>query len=136
MADPIDRSRSTVLVADDDEDFRGALASELRDDGFQVWEAENGAAALELLAEAADERAAPDVVVLDVRMPGYSGLGILRALRQFESRPAVIVVTGSGDLSIDAMAVRLGAARVLHKPLDLDELRAAVVDAALGAAQP
>lgn len=123
---------ATVFVADDDATVRQALRLVLEDEGYEVLEASDGADALTLLAGAADgDRTLPDVVVLDVTMPGFSGLGILRALQRFPKAPPTLVITGFGDSSVEALARRLGALRVFHKPLDLDEVRTAVLEAAL-----
>lgn len=124
---------ATILVADDDASARRAIRSALVDDGYDVVEACDGADALELLASAADCGTAPDVVVLDVRMPRFSGLGVLRMLKAFARPPATVVVTAFADRSVDVFAHNFGAFRVLHKPLDLDELRATVLAAALHA---
>jgi len=119
---------STVLLADDDDSSRRALRSVLEDEGYGVLETSTGVETLELLASAADGHAPiPDVLVLDVCMPGYSGLGVLAVMRRFSERPRVIVVTGLRDPSVETFAKRLGAVRVLHKPIDLDELLAEVL---------
>jgi signal transduction histidine kinase/FixJ family two-component response regulator len=121
----------TVFLADDDEAFRGELAKALAARGCEVREAGDGAAALEALALAADRRApVPDVVVLDVRMPGCSGLGVLNALSRLPVMPPTVLVTGFKDASVDVLAKRLGAHRVLFKPLSLDEVLSVVLDAA------
>jgi len=124
---------ATILVADDDDSSRVAIRRALVDDGYDVVEARDGADTLELLACAADSGTVPDVVVLDVRMPRFSGLGVLRMLRAFGRPPATVVVTAFADRSVDVFAHNFGAFRVLHKPLDLDELRATVLAAALHA---
>ena len=121
---------ATIFLVDDDASFRGVLASVLASHGYAVVEAGDGAAALEWLATVADgEGTPPDVVVLDVSMPGYSGLGILRAMRGFAARPPTLIITGFHDRSVDVLARNLGAARVLHKPVDLDDVLGAVLDA-------
>lgn len=118
-----------VFVADDDASFRAGLVRALRDLEYLVVEASDGASALETLAAAADGALpAFDVVILDVCMPGYSGLGILDVTRRFGDTPPIILVTGFGDPSIDLLAGRRGALRVFHKPVELDELLAAVAD--------
>lgn len=123
---------ATVFVADDDDAVRAGLRIILKEDGYDVIEASTGSEALLFLAAAADgEQPIPDVLVLDVNMPGISGLGILRAMRRFASPPPTIVITGFRDPSIDTMARRFGALQVIHKPLDVEVLRTAVISAAL-----
>jgi two-component system, OmpR family, response regulator len=114
----IDGSR--VLVVDDAAEVRMLLQVLLELEGFSVTSAADGPAAL---AAAAAER--PDVVLLDVQLPGLDGPAVLRALRD---RPAtadlpVVFLTGappeaSGDL------LALGATGVLHKPFDADTVAA------------
>lgn len=116
-----------IFVADDDDDARSAVKHLLLAEGHEVIDVANGAQALELLASAADAQAPlPDVVLLDFLMPGFSGLGILRVMRRFAHVPPTIIMTGFADPSVETFARNLGALRVLRKPLDLDELLAAV----------
>jgi signal transduction histidine kinase/ActR/RegA family two-component response regulator len=118
---------ATILLADDDDDFRGAVRDALVAQGFAVVDTGDGQRALETLAAAAGGGApVPDLVVLDVRMPGCSGLGVLSAMRRLPRSPRTILVTGFRDPSIQVVAERLGAARVLFKPVDLEELLSAV----------
>ena len=122
---------ATVLVADDDPFARSAIHQILEELGYGVVEAANGTEALELLSRAADEGGTmPDVVLLDFVMPGFSGLGILRVMRRFESPPPTIVMTGFSDPTVETFASHLGAVCVLRKPLEEEELRAAILTAA------
>ncbi len=122
--------RSTVLVADDDDDMRGLVASVLRGDGYSVVEASDGTELLAKLEEAIDDPAVrPDVVVADIMMPKLSGLGVLDALRRAQLHFPVLLMTVLDDASIHIVARRLGALGVLRKPFDMDDLRTAVVNA-------
>jgi len=86
--------------------------------------------ALDLLGEALDEPGLrPDVVVSDVKMPRLSGLGVLGALVQARWKLPVVMMTVVSDESIHAVAKRLGAVGVLHKPFDPDDLMTAVRNA-------
>jgi CheY-like chemotaxis protein len=127
-------SAALVLLVDDDPGFRRFARMALEDEGFDVLEIEDGRAAAEYLAEAAQGGVPiPDVILLDCLMPGLSGLGVLSLVRRFRSRmPPMILVTGFADKSVDLLAVRLGAVRVLHKPADADAIRSLVVEAAQG----
>ncbi len=91
---------ATVLVVDDDDDFRAALAETLEDEGCDVVDARTGEAALALLDDAAKGRArAPDLLVLDLLMPRMSGIEVLQRLRKsrrWASLP-VLVVTAVND---------------------------------------
>jgi len=83
-------------------------------------------------ALAAAEAAPPDLVILDVRLPGMSGIDALPRFRALSPAPAVVVVTAHGTLDVAVDAVRLGAFDYLAKPMDLARV-AAVADRALAA---
>jgi DNA-binding response OmpR family regulator len=116
-----------VLVVDDDEDMRALVGGTLRAEGFEVVEAADGAAALDLLdAVVENPRVCPDVVITDVKMPKFSGFGLLSALRRAQVNLPVILMTVLADQSVTTLARRLGAADVLHKPFLADDLRRVV----------
>jgi CheY-like chemotaxis protein len=116
-----------VLVADDDADMRHALSLLLSRGGYQVLETGDGAQALELLAAAADgDGPRPDVLILDFCMPELSGIGVLKVLRRFGRVPPTILITGFPGSSVEAFARSAGALTVLRKPVDGDDVLAAV----------
>lgn len=121
-----------VLVAEGDHELRRGIRDALVQHGYEVIEAEDGASAMQILASAADgQRGMPDVVVLDVRMSGYSGLGVLSVMRRFSAAPPAIVVSSYIDSSIETVARRLGARHLLRKPIDVEQLLAMVFEAAV-----
>ena len=98
-------------------------------DGYEVIEACDGTELLDLLADvAAFARRRPDVIVSDVMMPGYSGLSVLAALRGLGL--PVVLITARRDAEVEEDALRLGASAVVRKPLDFNDLRAAIMRAA------
>ncbi len=109
------KTRAHILVVDDNEPNRDALSRLLRQQGFQATPAEDGAMALQLLAQARF-----DLVLLDVEMPGMSGFEVLSTLRAAESTATlpVIMVTAraSGDDVVEALS--LGANDYVTKPID------------------
>jgi two-component system NtrC family response regulator/two-component system response regulator AtoC len=111
------KTTASILIVDDDETFRGVLASELERMDFAVRAAGSGEEALGLLAGVE-----PDVILLDLRLPGMSGLETLKAVAQRTPRPDVIMLTGHGSIDTAMDAVRLGAFDVIAKPCPLDEL--------------
>lgn len=119
-----------VLVAEDDAEMRGVLATALRKDGYEVVEARDGAEVLDLIGDSLLRRKTdpPDVLVADIRMPGFSGLQVLAGLRQADWAMPVVLITAFGDLGTHAEARRLGAAAVFDKPFDIDDLRTLVVN--------
>jgi CheY-like chemotaxis protein len=110
-----------VLIADDDEPMRDLIAGVLQREGFRTESAADG---LELIAYF--ERAnlpKPDIILTDGQMPRCTGYGVLAALHRMGIRTPVIFMTAFGDPESDAMAQRLGASAILHKPFDIYELR-------------
>jgi DNA-binding response OmpR family regulator len=121
-----------VLVADDDADLRSELANGLSEAGILVIEAADGNQLLDFVVHGmADPLARPyfDAIITDVMMPGFSGLDVLTALRARVGRVPVLVITGFSDARTTRLARSLGAAAVLRKPFNLDELRAALDNA-------
>jgi DNA-binding NtrC family response regulator len=113
----------SILVVDDEIRFRELYARVLRDAGFAVQEAGSAAEALKLLS--AD---VPAMVISDVRMPGTSGLDLLRRARGAHPELPFLLVTAYADVREAVDALKLGAVDYLAKPVDLDELLAAVRD--------
>jgi DNA-binding response OmpR family regulator len=106
-----------VLLVDDEEEFVKALAErmEMRDVGSEV--ALDGEQALELVKDEI-----PDVMVLDLRMPGIDGLEVLEKVKKAYPSVEVIILTGHGSEKDETIARRLGAYDYLNKPVDLDSL--------------
>ncbi|HEX6690119.1 MAG TPA: response regulator [Burkholderiales bacterium] len=102
-----------VAIVDDEEPVRKALRRLLRAAGLQ---AESYAGGQELL-DAAAERA-PDCVVLDLHMPGMSGLQLMRRLQAMQQRPPIVVVTAHDEPETRAQCLAAGATAYLRKPLD------------------
>lgn len=112
--------RPSVLLVDDDEAFRERLARALRDRGYEVRTADGYDAALRLAR--ADS---PEYAVVDLRMPGRSGLEVVRDLAALDAGTRIVILTGYGSIATAVDAVRLGAVQYLPKPTDADELVAA-----------
>jgi DNA-binding response OmpR family regulator len=107
-----------LLVVDDDASVRSLLRDYLAERGFAVAEAANGAQMREEI-----ERAVPDAVLLDVRMPGEDGLLLARYLRE-RYRLGILMVTASGDVVDRVVGLEVGADDYIAKPFDLRELLA------------
>ena len=116
---------STVHVIDDDEALRDSLTFLLRTARLDVQSYPSAMAFLEALPEAN-----LSCVITDVRMPGMSGIDLLRRLRERKISVPVIVITGHGDIALAVEAMRIGAIDFLEKPFD-DEVLIASVKAAL-----
>lgn len=111
----------SVLVVDDDPLVRDLLMQFLGLRGYRVLGAKDGTEALRLV-----EESAPDVILLDILMPGISGVEVLQALRDQDYHGGIIVMTGSHNQEILEDAWALGPQEVLGKPIDLDRLLTAV----------
>jgi DNA-binding NtrC family response regulator len=114
-----------VVVADDDDDIRRLVAVSLRHDGYEVLEAKDGIALLELLSHG---KKAPHVVISDVRMPGVDGLTMLAALRGVGVRVPIILMSAHCDADVRDEARTRGADAFFDKPFDMDDLRMAVLN--------
>ena len=106
-----------VLLVDDEDEFRESTTKVLARRGMVVRGAENGAKALELLAVEL-----PDVVVLDLRMPGMDGIATLQKIRERHGAIPVIILTGHGDTGNALAGISLDIHDFLQKPVDMDRL--------------
>jgi two-component system, NtrC family, sensor kinase len=113
-----------VLVVDDERDFADLLAERLRARGMEVHTAYSGQEALEAV-----RAVAPEVVVLDITMPGMSGLETLDAVKAEKPSPEVILLTADSTLHTAVAGMKGGARDYLTKPTDIDVLVAAIGEA-------
>ena len=114
-----DLSRS-VLVVEDDAVLRARLARAFRDRGYDAREARDYESAL-----AAAGEDAPEYAVVDLRMPGRSGIEVVRSLLALDPATVAVVLTGYGSIATAIEAVKAGAAHYLTKPANVDEIIAA-----------
>ncbi|MEO5926286.1 MAG: response regulator [Bryobacteraceae bacterium] len=113
-------SDPSVLVVDDDTVFRSRLSRAFRDRGWEATEAADGATALRVAKENS-----PDLAIVDLRMPGISGLEVVRELHQLDDTTCIIMLTGFGSIATAVTATKFGAAHFLSKPADADQILAA-----------
>ena len=111
-----------ILIVDDDEPFRLALRNAFLRRGYEVSLAGSADE-----AQAAVREAAPQYAVVDLKMPGRSGLEVVKELRALARAPQVVVLTGYGTIGTAVEAIRLGAINYLNKPVDADEIEAALL---------
>src|SRR5512143_2427845 len=110
--------KPTILIADDDEVSAQLFSEVLAADGYEVRRTQSGAQAIAILKEMA-----PDLLLVDVRMPGLSGLEVTRiAHRDYPSLP-VVVMTAFGSMDTAIEAIQEGAFDFISKPMNLDELK-------------
>lgn len=107
----------SVLVVDDDEVFRKRLVRAFTERGFEA----RGAHDFESARKAAEEES-PEYAVVDLKMPGKSGLEVVRVLHEIDPTTNIVVLTGYGSIATALEAVRLGATHYLTKPADMEEI--------------
>ncbi|MVP02529.1 response regulator [Paenibacillus lutrae] len=110
-----------ILIVDDQNGIRMLLTEVFSSEGYQTYQAPNGKIALEIVREHA-----PDLVLLDMKIPGMDGLDILKHVKKIDSSIKVIMMTAYGELDMIKEATELGAIMHFTKPFDIDELRLAV----------
>ncbi len=112
--------KATLLLVDDDEDFLNVLAIAMRKRGFTVSLAGNADSAFALAKEDP-----PEFAVVDLKMPGNSGLVLVRQLASLQAGTKIVVLTGYASIATAIEAIKLGATHYLAKPVDADEIVAA-----------
>ena len=110
----------TLLLVDDDATLRKRLAQAMRDRGCEVRTAASVDEALTLAGQDS-----PELAVVDLKMPGRSGLELVKELKQLDPSTQVVVLTGYGSIATAVEAVKLGATQYLSKPADADQILAA-----------
>lgn len=111
------KTAATILIADDDDSLRRVLEFQLREGGYEVLTAADGLAALELFTGAE-----VDCLITDLRMPGLSGLELIRRVSAIASETPVIVITAYGDVETAVEAMRAGSFDYVTKPFNREEI--------------
>ena len=125
---PASPRAARLLVVDDDRAFRLSTAALLRAEGHEVHAVEDGSTAVEALRDADARGARFDLVLLDLRMPGIDGLGVVESLRVWGERVPILIISGVGTVDSAVKALHLGADDFLTKPVEPDVLSARVAD--------
>ncbi|MFL0557478.1 response regulator [Paenibacillus sp. MB22_1] len=110
-----------VLIVDDQNGIRILLMEVFSSEGYKTFQAANGKMALEIVRSDS-----PDLVLLDMKIPGMDGLEILKHIKEVNPEIKVIMMTAYGELDMIKEATDLGALMHFTKPFDIDEMRAAV----------
>src|SRR5579885_2243639 len=110
-------SRKRILIADDDAAIRGLLKEFLGNEGFETVEARSGKEVLQ-----AASAAEPDLMLLDLRMPDWDGMEVMRRLKERDLSIPVVLMTAYGTSSSAIQAIQLGAFDYLTKPFELDDV--------------
>lgn len=110
----------SMLLVDDDDRLRSRMARAFEERGYETHQANHYEAAIAIAS-----RESTELAVVDLRMPGKSGLEVVRALHEIDPATKIVVLTGYGSIATALEAVRLGATHYLTKPADVDEVLAA-----------
>ncbi len=108
--------RYSILIVDDEQGIRESLTSILEDEGYRVESVGSGEACLEALA-----RRIPDIILMDIWLPGMDGLQTLERVQEMENPPMVIMISGHGTIESAVRATKLGAFDFIEKPLSIDK---------------
>ncbi|SDD19286.1 response regulator [Paenibacillus sp. cl123] len=113
--------KKKLLIVDDQNGIRILLMEVFSSEGYDTYQAGNGKLALEIVRSSK-----PDLVLLDMKIPGMDGLDILKHIKSIDASIKVIMMTAYGELDMIKEATDLGAIMHFTKPFDIDELRQAV----------
>jgi two-component system, response regulator, stage 0 sporulation protein F len=113
--------KQKILIVDDQFGIRILLNEVLQKEGYDTYQAANGVQALEIVKENS-----PDLVLLDMKIPGMDGIEILKRMKVIDEEIRVIIMTAYGELDMIQQAMDLGALTHFAKPFDIDDIRVAV----------
>ena len=113
--------KEKILIVDDQFGIRILLNEVLQKEGYQTFQAANGVQALDIVT-----KHSPDLVLLDMKIPGMDGIEILKRMKVIDADIRVIIMTAYGELDMIQEAKDLGALTHFAKPFDIDDIRAAV----------
>jgi len=114
----------SILIVDDEPSILQSLAGLLIDEGFDVHTASNGYEALKTI-----ESESPDLVLLDIWMPGLDGIDTLQEIKKNNPFIQVIIITGHGTIETAVKATKMGAYDLIEKPLSIDKIILAINNA-------
>jgi two-component system response regulator RegA len=112
--------RRTLLIVEDDDRLRERLTQAMRERGYDAFGVADHVAAVERARQES-----PELALVDLRLPGQTGLEVIRDLRALDPSTVVVVLTGYGSIATAVEATKLGAASYLTKPADADQIVAA-----------
>lgn len=113
--------KNKVLIVDDQNGIRVLLLEVFSSEGYTTFQASNGKLALEIV-----RKESPDLVLLDMKIPGMDGLEILKHIKSMNKEIKVIMMTAYGELDMIKESTELGALMHFTKPFDIDEMLNAV----------
>ena len=111
-------AKEKILIVDDEYLIRWSLAENLKEEGFRCVTAETGEEAVELF-----RAETPDLVLLDIKLPGIDGIEVLERLKETDPEVPVVMITATSQVDVAVKAMKLGAYDYINKPFDLTEIR-------------
>ncbi len=111
-------TRTSILIVDDEVALVDGLTEFLEDEGFSVYQAHEGRTGLGLF-----KSLRPEMVLTDLKMPGLTGLSLIREIRQIDKHVPIIVITGYGTMEAAIDAIRLDVFDFINKPIELEYLK-------------
>ncbi len=111
----------SILIVDDEPSILQSLSGLLSDEGFEIATASNGYEALKII-----DKESPDLVLLDIWMPGMDGIETLKAIKKDNPLIQVVIITGHGTIETAVRATKLGAFDFIEKPLSIDKVIVAI----------
>jgi len=130
------RLPTRVLLAEDDDEMHRLLYEAFVYDGYDVLDVGSGLELFDSLRRSRKQGRYSSIVVSDIRMPGMSGLDVLKRIRESGSTTPVILITAFEDEETVNAASQLGATALFSKPFDIDDLRTAVYNFVAGDLSP
>ena len=113
----VSRTDERILVVDDNATIRSSLSAVLSDEGFEVSAVADARETFEFL-----EKNAPAVILLDIWLPGTSGMEVLKRVKEIHPETTVIMISGHGTIELSVQAMKLGAYGFIEKPISLENL--------------
>lgn len=113
--------RAKLLIVDDEEKILQTMKGSLEDEDYEVLTAKDGQEAMDKVRSEN-----PDLIFLDIWLPGMDGMEILKAIKEYDANLDVVIMTGHGTINTAIQAIKLGASNFLEKPLSLDDVLSVV----------
>ena len=121
----------SLLILDDDDPLRGRLSRAMEKKGFQVKEAKNVSEGLQIV-----KNSPPSFALVDLRLEDGNGLDVVKELSQNKKNSRIVMITGYGNLPTAVAAIKAGAIDYMAKPVDADDVEAALLASPESKAQP
>ena len=114
-------AKERILIVDDEKNIASSLKDILSDEGYDVSMTGDGMKALELI-----QKDPPDLVLLDIWLPGMDGIEVLKTLKTYSPGVEVLIMSGHGTIDTAVKATKLGAQDFIEKPFSLDRITESV----------